>query len=73
MTMKSSSVGAKFGAFGAHFGVDLGRFWGRFGAWGAPVGRSEANLDTSALKRGGGSFSPSLSGQKKWAWEVAGK
>ena len=38
---------------GAHFPEDLGRFWGRFGAWGAPFGRSEANLDISALKRVG--------------------
>ena len=54
--MKSSSVGAKFEAFGTHFGEDLGRFWGRFGPWEAQLGRSEGNSDTSALKRGGVPF-----------------
>ena len=53
--------------------MDLGRFWGRFGAPGAPFGRSEANLDTCTLKRGGASFSASPFGQKKWARELAGR
>ena len=56
-----------------HFGEDLGRFWGRFGAWGAPFGRSEANLDTCTLKRGGAFFRLSPFGQKKWARELAGR
>ena len=51
----------------------LGRFWGRFEAWGSPFGRSEANLDTSALKRGAAEFLVSPFGQKKWAREVAGR
>ena len=64
--MKSSSVGAKFGALGAHFGEDLGRFWGRFGAWEAPFGRSEGNSDTSALKRGGVLFRTLPFWPEKW-------
>ena len=59
MTRKSKSKGPKFGVFGAHFGKDLRRIWGCFGTWEAPFGRWEGNLDTSALKRGGGVLSPS--------------
>ena len=55
----------------------LGRIWGGFGVvlglGGAPFGRSEANLDTSALKRGGAEFSPSPSGQKNASRELAGR
>ena len=58
MTMKSSSVDAKCGASGTHFGEDVGRFWGRLGTWEAQLGRSEGNSDTSALKRGGVPFLP---------------
>ena len=73
MTRKSSSVDAKFEVFGPHFGKDLGRFWGCFGTWEAPFGRWEGNLDTSALKRGGHSFSLSPSGQKNASRELAGR
>ena len=51
-----------FGAFGAHFGVDLGSFWVVLGARGAPFWRSEANLDTCTSKRGAAYFSISLFG-----------
>ena len=51
--------------------MDLGRFWGRFGAPGAPVGRWEANLDTCTSKRGAASFSLSTFGHEKWAQELA--
>ena len=61
-------VNASFGVFGAHFGVNLGTFWGRFGS---PSGRSEANLDTCTPKRGGGAFSVSPFGHEKWARELA--
>ena len=50
--------------------MDLGRFGVFLGALGAPFGRSEANLDTCTLKRGGG-FSVPPFGQKKWARELA--
>ena len=51
--------------------MDLGRFWGRFGAPGAPFGRSEANLDTCTSKREAAYFSLSTFGHEKWARELA--
>ena len=66
MTMKSSSVDAKCGASGTHFGEDVGRFWSRFGTWEAQLGRSEGNSDTSALKRGGVLFRTLPFWPEKW-------
>ena len=55
----------------------MGWIWGGLGVVlglrGAPFGKSEAKLDTSALKRGAAEFSFSPSDQKNGAQELAGR
>ena len=65
--------GPKFGAFWGAFWRGFERFWGRFRTWEAPFGRSEVNLDKSALKRRAAEISLSPSGQKNDSGKLAGR
>ena len=68
----------EFGAFGPHFRVDLGRFWGRFGGSGGTIWEVGGELGHMYVKKGGGVFlnhpfwaGGGSFGHEKWARELA--